>query len=43
LYKPAVPVVKALDILKTEFKGKVDPDLLDVFIDKRVYEVTASS
>jgi len=43
LYKPAVPVVKALDILKTEFKGKVDPDLLDVFIDKRVYDVTASS
>jgi HD-GYP domain-containing protein (c-di-GMP phosphodiesterase class II) len=42
-YKPAVPIVKALDILKTEFKGKVDPDLLDVFIDKRVYDVTASS
>jgi HD-GYP domain-containing protein (c-di-GMP phosphodiesterase class II) len=42
-YKPAVPTVKALDILKTEFKGKVDPDLLDVFIDKRVYDVTASS
>jgi len=42
-YKPAVPAVKALDILKTDFKGKVDPDLLDVFIDKRVYDVTASS
>ena len=42
-YKPAVPIVKALDILQTEFKGKVDPDLLDVFIDKRVYDVTASS
>src|SRR5450759_1054045 len=42
-YKPAVPAVTALDILKTEFKGKVDPDLLDVFIDKRVYDVTASS
>jgi HD-GYP domain-containing protein (c-di-GMP phosphodiesterase class II) len=42
-YKPAVPAVKALDILKTEFKGQVDPDLLDVFIDKRVYDVTASS
>ena len=40
-YKPAVPTVKALDILKTEFKGKVDPDLLDVFIEKRVYDVTA--
>jgi len=41
-YKPAVPIVKALDILKTEFKGKVDPDLLDVFIEKRVYDVTAA-
>jgi HD-GYP domain-containing protein (c-di-GMP phosphodiesterase class II) len=40
-YKRAVPTVKALDILKTEFKGKVDPDLLDVFIEKRVYDVTA--
>jgi len=40
-YKPAVPVMKALDILKTEFKGKVDADLLDIFITKRVYEVTA--
>ena len=40
-YKPAVPAVRALDILKNEFKGKVDADLLDVFIEKRVYDVTA--
>jgi HD-GYP domain-containing protein (c-di-GMP phosphodiesterase class II) len=41
-YKPAVPVTKALDILKDEAgKGQLDPDLLDVFIAKRVYEVTA--
>jgi HD-GYP domain-containing protein (c-di-GMP phosphodiesterase class II) len=41
LYKPAVPALRALDILKNEFKGKVDADLLDVFIEKRVYDVTA--
>jgi HD-GYP domain-containing protein (c-di-GMP phosphodiesterase class II) len=42
-YKPAVPVTKALDILKDEAgKGQLDPDLLDVFIAKRVYDVTAS-
>jgi HD-GYP domain-containing protein (c-di-GMP phosphodiesterase class II) len=41
-YKRAVPAVKALDILKNEAgEGKLDPDLLDVFITKRVYEVTA--
>ena len=41
-YKPAVPVTKALDILTTEAqKGELDPDLLDVFIAKRVYDVTA--
>jgi HD-GYP domain-containing protein (c-di-GMP phosphodiesterase class II) len=40
-YKPAVPVTKALDILTTEAqKGELDPDLLDVFITKRVYDVT---
>ena len=42
-YKPAVPVTKALDILTTEAqKGELDPDLLDVFIAKRVYDVTAT-
>jgi HD-GYP domain-containing protein (c-di-GMP phosphodiesterase class II) len=41
-YKHAVPVTKALDILKDEAnKGELDTDLLDVFIAKRVYEVTA--
>jgi HD-GYP domain-containing protein (c-di-GMP phosphodiesterase class II) len=41
-YKRAVPQAKALDILKGEAaEGKLDADLLDVFIAKRVYEVTA--
>jgi response regulator RpfG family c-di-GMP phosphodiesterase len=41
-YKRAVPVTKALDILHAEAaEGKLDTDLLDVFIGKRVYEVTA--
>ena len=33
---------RALDILSKEFaqRGKVDPLLLDVFIHKRLYEVT---
>jgi HD-GYP domain-containing protein (c-di-GMP phosphodiesterase class II) len=40
-YKRAVPTVKALDILKDEAAdGQLDPDLLDVFIAKRVYDVT---
>ncbi len=39
-YKPALSVERALDVLVREFadRGKVDRDLLDVFIDKRVYE-----
>jgi HD-GYP domain-containing protein (c-di-GMP phosphodiesterase class II) len=42
-YKRAVPATKALDILKSEAAdGKLDTDLLDVFIAKRVYEVTAA-
>jgi HD-GYP domain-containing protein (c-di-GMP phosphodiesterase class II) len=41
-YKRAVPAVKAIDILKNEAsEGKLDPDLLDVFIAKRVYDGTA--
>jgi HD-GYP domain-containing protein (c-di-GMP phosphodiesterase class II) len=41
-YKAAVPVTKALDILTNEAgEGKLDRDLLDIFITKRVYEVTA--
>jgi HD-GYP domain-containing protein (c-di-GMP phosphodiesterase class II) len=43
-YKPAVPTSAALDILKAEAgRGELDPDLLDVFIGRRVYDVTASS
>jgi HD-GYP domain-containing protein (c-di-GMP phosphodiesterase class II) len=43
-YKRAVPREKALDILKNEAgEGKLDADLVDVFIAKRVYEVTAPS
>ncbi|HVC75064.1 MAG TPA: HD domain-containing phosphohydrolase [Candidatus Micrarchaeaceae archaeon] len=42
-YKPAVPVTKALDILTSEAgEGKLDADLLDIFITKRVYEITAN-
>ena len=39
-YKPAMPVTKALDILNKEFaeRGKVDKLLLDMFIEKKVYE-----
>src|SRR5256712_9594882 len=41
-YKRPVPAVKALDILKNQAgAGKEKPDLLDVFIAKRVYELTA--
>jgi len=38
-YKPAMSVERALDILVREFadRGKVDRDLLDLFIAKRVY------
>jgi HD-GYP domain-containing protein (c-di-GMP phosphodiesterase class II) len=42
-YKRAVPATKAIDILKSEAaEGKLDTDLLDVFIAKRVYDVTAA-
>jgi HD-GYP domain-containing protein (c-di-GMP phosphodiesterase class II) len=41
-YKRAVPVRTALDILHAEAEeGKLDKDLLDVFVDKKVYHVTA--
>jgi HD-GYP domain-containing protein (c-di-GMP phosphodiesterase class II) len=41
-YKKAVPVEKALDILRDEEagRGKIDKDLLDVFIEAKVYEIT---
>jgi HD-GYP domain-containing protein (c-di-GMP phosphodiesterase class II) len=42
-YKRAVSLAKALAILKMEADdGKLDPDLLDVFITKRVYEAAAT-
>ncbi len=41
-YKKAVPVPKALDILQDEAKqGKLDVDLLQVFTEAKVYELTA--
>ncbi len=42
-YKPAVPTSKALDILHSEAdQGKLDKDLLDVFITKDIYQATAA-
>jgi HD-GYP domain-containing protein (c-di-GMP phosphodiesterase class II) len=39
-YKRAVPRDKALDILKDEARhGKIDQDLLDIFIGAKVYEI----
>jgi HD-GYP domain-containing protein (c-di-GMP phosphodiesterase class II) len=41
-YKRAVPRDVALDILHAEAgDGKLDQDLLDVFVNKRIYQVTA--
>ena len=39
-YKPALPVERALDILVREFadRGKIDRDLLDLFITKKIYK-----
>lgn len=43
-YKPAVPTPKALAILEDEVKhGKVDAQLLQIFIEGRVYERVRSS
>ena len=43
-YKPALTVERALDILVHEFaeRGKVDAQLLDLFITKRIYEPVLS-
>ena len=42
-YKRAVPPEKALDILHAEAgEGKLDTDLLDLFITQRIYQVTAA-
>jgi len=41
-YKRAVPAPKALDILHDEAnQGKLDKDLLELFVTKRIYQVTA--
>jgi HD-GYP domain-containing protein (c-di-GMP phosphodiesterase class II) len=37
-YKPAVPAERALDILRGEARsGRIDPTLLDLFVEARVY------
>jgi HD-GYP domain-containing protein (c-di-GMP phosphodiesterase class II) len=41
-YKRAVPVDRALGILRGEFEGKLDPALLDIFIERKVYELAAT-
>ncbi len=43
-YKRAVPVHTALDILHAEANdGKLDKDLLDVFIDKQIYQTAGTN
>ncbi len=43
-YKRAVPVVKALDILNDEVRrGALDSELLDIFIQRKVYELVTPS
>jgi HD-GYP domain-containing protein (c-di-GMP phosphodiesterase class II) len=40
-YKKSVPEERALDILRDEARdGKIDQDLLDVFIEAKIYEKT---
>jgi hypothetical protein len=42
-YKKAVPLERALDILSEEVRsGYLDAELFDVFLNKRVYETTAT-
>jgi HD-GYP domain-containing protein (c-di-GMP phosphodiesterase class II) len=43
-YKPAVALPKAIDILRMETKGgMLDPDLVQLFVDAKVYEATVSA
>jgi HD-GYP domain-containing protein (c-di-GMP phosphodiesterase class II) len=43
-YKRAVPVGAALDILHSEAdEGKLDRDLLDIFISKEIFKATAGA
>ncbi len=38
-YKKAVPIEKVIDILKKEVqRGKLDPDLVEIFINNKIYE-----
>ncbi|NIP59690.1 MAG: HD family phosphohydrolase, partial [Gemmatimonadetes bacterium] len=38
-YKKALPVERALEILRMEAdEGALDPDLVDLFVEKKVYE-----
>jgi HD-GYP domain-containing protein (c-di-GMP phosphodiesterase class II) len=40
-YKPAVPLEKALEIMRHEIEtGKLDADLFQVFLDGKIYELT---
>lgn len=40
-YKEAVPIEKALSILRDEAnQGKIDPVLVELFVEKRIYELT---
>ena len=40
-YKKAVPLEKAIDILRTEVnENHIDPELLKIFIEGKVYELT---
>jgi HD-GYP domain-containing protein (c-di-GMP phosphodiesterase class II) len=43
-YKVAIPVERALDILRKEEagRGRIDPTLLETFIEAKVYELTLS-
>lgn len=42
-YKRAVPLVKALDILKSEVdRGKLDVELYDMFVESKVYDTVVS-
>ena len=40
-YKEALPIEKALDILTQEVsQGKIDPVLFDIFMERKIYELT---
>ncbi len=42
-YKKAVPVEKALDIIRFEVKdGKCDPELFRIFVDAKVWQLVVA-